>query len=336
MDQTTLATIPRLISQVLAIYDVDAKAVFEKLNIDTSPEHTSTGRVHMEKMTSLWSAAVEATNDNELGLVAASLFQPSYLKGIGLAWMASANLEEGLRRFVKNSQLVNTSMQIELLDKDTELVIQYKTANNPSSKVRVHPCAIQLGIGFFLKMFRLAASKNIPATKVNFTFAINDTNNKYQDYFQCPVYGDSAHNSISFSKSLLNEMLPTHDPELVGFNEMAIDKYLLKMNTAETSSKVSKMITELLPTGCPSEEMIANRLFMSKRTMQRKLSNEQQSYSNLLNDVRFTLAKVYLSTKATSVTEIAYQLGYSSPSTFARAFKRAETISPLEYREAHQ
>jgi len=336
MDQTTLATIPKLIAQVLAVYDVDAKAIFEKVNIDISPENISTDRVQMEKMSYLWEVAVQATNDNEFGLIAASLFQPTYLKGIGLAWMVSANLEEGLRRFVKNSQLVNTSMQIDLIEKGDELLIQYQSPNMPATKVKVHPCAIQLGVGFFLKMFRLAAVKNIPATAVYFTFPINEAQQKYEDYFQCPVYGESSHNGIAFSKTVLNEMLPTHDPELVGFNEMAVDKYLLKMNTAETSKKVSKIITEMLPTGCPSEEMIADKLFMSKRTMQRKLSKEQQSFSTLLNEVRFALAKEYLTTKAISITEIAYQLGYSSPSTFARAFKKHEARSPLEYREAHQ
>ncbi|WDE05449.1 helix-turn-helix domain-containing protein [Thalassomonas viridans] len=33
-----------------------------------------------------------------------------------------------------------------------------------------------------------------------------------------------------------------------------------------------------------------------------------------------------------SMTEIAYQLSYSSPGTFARAFKKQLTLSPQEYR----
>ncbi len=337
MTATTVSTIPKLISQVLAIYEVASEDIFSQagieLNSTTSPEN----RVSMENMTRLWQLAVTATNNEQLGLVAASLFQPAYLKGIGLAWMASANLEEGLRRFVSNSQLVNTAMKIELIDKDDELFIQYQPIqpHQEQLKAKAHPCALQLGIGFFLKMFRLAASKNIPATGVYFTFPIGEEIDIYEEYFQCPVYGESKSNCISFSKSLLNEMLPTHDPELVELNESAINKYLSAMNNGETATKVLKVITELLPVGCPSEEFIAHKLFMSKRTLQRKLHKEGQPYSVLLNTVRLTLAKQHLIMTTMPVTEIAYQLGYSSPSTFARAFKKQLALSPLEYRTAN-
>ena len=71
---------------------------------------------------------------------------------------------------------------------------------------------------------------------------------------------------------------------------------------------------------------------MSQRTLRRKLSIEGVSFSQLLNNLRLALAKQYLSGSAIAVTEIAYQLGYSSPSTFARAFKQQTEISPVEFR----
>ncbi|AAZ27202.1 MULTISPECIES: AraC family transcriptional regulator [Colwellia] len=334
MSQTTLSTIPRLIGQVLSIYDVAPEAIFSAANIDITSDAQT--RVPMENMATLWKLAVEATHNNELGLVAASLFQPVYLKSIGLAWLASENLEEGLKRYIASSQLINTEMQIELTERDgidgEETLIQYQRRLTSSNTIKVHPCAIELGIGFFLKMFRLAAGKNIPATGVYFTFAIEENNKVYEEYFQCPVYGNQAVNGIAFSKALLTETLPTHDVELVEMNEVVINKHLDSMDNGETSSKVIKMINDLLPLGCPTEEVIAYKLHMSKRTLQRKLSVEKQSFLALLTSVRLMLAKEKLANKRVSVTEITYQLGYSSPSTFARAFKKHTQLSPLEYR----
>lgn len=334
MSQTTLATIPRLIGQVLSIYDVEAELVFSAVDIDLSGD--AQNRVAMDKMEKLWTLAVQETQNNELGLVAASLFQPAYLKSIGMAWLASENLEEGLKRFIASSQLINTAMQIELTERDgangEELLIQYQRRLTQDDKIKSHHCAIELGIGFFLKMFRLAAGKNIPATGVYFSFAIEDNNQAYEDYFQCPVYGNQAVNGIAFSKALLTETLPTHDAELVVMNEMVITKHLASMENGETSSKVIKMINELLPLGCPTEEIIAYKLHMSKRTLQRKLSVEKKSFLTLLTSVRLMLAKQKLAIKSSSITEITYQLGYSSPSTFARAFKKHTQLSPLEYR----
>jgi AraC-like DNA-binding protein len=336
MTITTLSTIPKLISQVLAIYDIAPGDFFSQAGIELSSTATVENRVSMDNMATLWQLAVTATKNEQLGLVAASLFQPAYLKGIGLAWMASANLEEGLRRFVNNSQLINTAMKIELIEKGDLLIIQYQPNIPPQEhskqKNKAHPCAIQLGIGFFLKMFRMAASKNIPATAVYFTFPVDDAKEVFEDYFQCPVYGACESNAISFSKALLNELLPTHDSELVELNESAINKYLSAMNSGEVSTKVIKVISELLPVGCPSEEVMADKLFMSKRTLQRKLSKEGQSYSSLLNSVRLTIAKQHLTMTKMPIIEIAYQLGYSSPSTFSRSFKNQLDIPPVEYR----
>ncbi|MCJ8294394.1 MAG: AraC family transcriptional regulator [Colwellia sp.] len=335
MSQTTLATIPRLIAQVLAIYDVEAKTVFTSAGIDISDDSQS--RIPMDKMATLWKLAVQKTKNNELGLVAASLFQPAYLKSIGMAWLASANLEDGLKRFIASSQLINTAIQIELIERDgengKELLIQYQKQLKLADQVKIHHCSIELGIGFFLKMFRLAAGKNIPATGVYFTFAIDESKQAYEDYFQCPVYGNQAVNGISFSKALLTETLPTHDAELVEMNEMVINKHLASMDNGRTSARVIKIINELLPLGCPSEEVIAYKLHMSKRTLQRKLKSEGQSYLPILTSVRIMLAKQFLKINDLSITEIAYQLGYSSPSTFARAFKKQTTLSPAGFKE---
>ena len=57
MSQTTLATIPRLIGQVLSIYDVDAEAVFAAADIDLSAD--TQNRVAMDKMSTLWQLAVQ-------------------------------------------------------------------------------------------------------------------------------------------------------------------------------------------------------------------------------------------------------------------------------------
>ena len=113
----------------------------------------------MSKMNTLWELCVNAAGNRELGLVAASLFQPAYLKGIGLAWMASANLEEGLRRFADNSLLINTAIKLELVEQNDDLMIRYQFKQSAWSKADIHQCAWQLGLGFFLKMFSFGRRK---------------------------------------------------------------------------------------------------------------------------------------------------------------------------------
>jgi len=311
-DNTTLSTIPRLISQVLPIYEIDAASLFQRVGLDLNLLQTTDVRVPMAQMSELWQLASEVTGNEELGLVAASLFQPAYLKGLGLAWMVSENLVEGLKLFIK-----------------------YKRDTPSGQLFNVQPCAIQLGVSFFLKMFRLAAGKSIPATGAYFTFPIVEKLDVYEAYFQCPVYGESDFNGISFSTKLLQELLPTHDSDLLALNKTAVSKYLASLKLGAISERVSEVVSALLTSGCPTEEEIAYRLHMSKRTLQRKLKAEGQSYSTLLASIRFDLAKEFLSTSSMPITDVAYQLGYSSPSTFARAFKQQFGEAPLAYRSRY-
>jgi AraC-like DNA-binding protein len=288
----------------------------------------------MKKMSTLWQLAADATGNPELGLVAASLFQPAYIKGLGLAWMVSENLVEGLKLFIQNSQLVNTALQIELETRDDDIIIKYKRDEFSKDNLNVHPCAQQLGVGFFLRMFRLAAGKPIPATKAYFSLAI-DQPSAYEDYFQCSIEDKSEFSGISFSSKLLTELLPTYDSDLLTLNTLAVENYLATLKQGQHSSRVTKILTKELPSGCPTEEEIAYRMNMSKRTLQRKLKDEGLSYFSLLNTLRSDLAKQYLSHTKHPITEVAYQLGYSSPSSFARAFKQQFGIPPLEYRASH-
>lgn len=330
MPQTTLATVLQLITQVLRVYEIDERELLAHAGLDA--EKISDSRVSMSNVTHLWQLSCEATGNKELGLVAASMFQPTYLKGLGFAWMASKTLADGLRLFVENSKMINTAMQLAVVESGDQLIIQYQPNKDLTSKVTAHPCAIQLGVGLVLKMFRLAAGKSIPVSEVFFAFEIEDSKTAYKKYFQCQVNANSEFNGISFSKALLENQLPTHDAELVELNQAAVHNYIKKMSGGENSVRVMDIVRSELSSGCPTEEMVASKLHMSKRTLQRKLKGEGNSYLQLLNTVRLTLAKEYLSQHTLPITEISYQLGYSSPSTFSRAFKQQVGHSPLKYK----
>ncbi len=73
---------------------------------------------------------------------------------------------------------------------------------------------------------------------------------------------------------------------------------------------------------------------MCLRTLQRKLSEENTSYKELLDETRRELANQYLRQATLSVSEVTYLLGFSEPSNFSRAFKRWTGRTPSEFRAA--
>lgn len=82
----------------------------------------------------------------------------------------------------------------------------------------------------------------------------------------------------------------------------------------------------------PPIELAAEMTGVSKRTLQRYLSSKATSYARLIDQVRFDMALPLLDNGDLSITEIAYQLGYSNVANFSRAFARLTGMSPRSYR----
>ena len=71
----------------------------------------------------------------------------------------------------------------------------------------------------------------------------------------------------------------------------------------------------------------------SVRTLQRRLSKEQTTYSNLVQQCRAEMAGDLLENSDISMAEIAHQLGYGNQGNFTRAFYRWARVSPSEFRK---
>jgi AraC-like DNA-binding protein len=75
---------------------------------------------------------------------------------------------------------------------------------------------------------------------------------------------------------------------------------------------------------------------MSKRSLQRKLLAQGTTYSRVLDETRFEVAKRMLQDPEKSVTEISLLLGYSNASHFSRAFRRIAGVNPRIYRQQYR
>ena len=69
-----------------------------------------------------------------------------------------------------------------------------------------------------------------------------------------------------------------------------------------------------------------------KRTLQRQLRSHNTRYQDLLEEVRFTIAKRYLRESNGSLTALADMLCYSDLSTFSTAFRPYHGVSPRNWR----
>ncbi len=87
-----------------------------------------------------------------------------------------------------------------------------------------------------------------------------------------------------------------------------------------------------LPTGDMTIDTIAGDLKVSRRTLQRRLSERNTNFLQEVQDLRSQMALRFLADRQLGITSIAFLLGYADSSTFSSAFKAWHGCAPSEYR----
>jgi AraC-like DNA-binding protein len=96
---------------------------------------------------------------------------------------------------------------------------------------------------------------------------------------------------------------------------------------------LSKILPVYLCEQYPSIQLAAEISGTSVRTLQRRLKQSDMSYSDLIKNARFERASSLLKNTDEKIIDIAYQIGYSDPAHFSRAFTQATGLGPRKYRQ---
>jgi AraC-like DNA-binding protein len=78
---------------------------------------------------------------------------------------------------------------------------------------------------------------------------------------------------------------------------------------------------------------MARNLGIGPRTLQRKLRAEGRTFTQLLTEARINAAKALLADARLAIGQLSHRLGFSQPSAFHRAFRKAVGMTPRAFRE---
>jgi AraC-like DNA-binding protein len=154
----------------------------------------------------------------------------------------------------------------------------------------------------------------------------------YRTYFGCEVQFDQPAARLYYRKAILT--CPTrvaHRPTYDLLRE-ACDRILEKMKSSIGIAKSVYQIIATTPGHSPSMETVARQLATTARTLHRRLCAEGTSFAEIMDEVRYTFAKEYLSRSELSTEEISERLGFSDAANFRHAFRRWTGSTPARYR----
>lgn len=117
------------------------------------------------------------------------------------------------------------------------------------------------------------------------------------------------------------------------FFEPELKRRLSMMETDDScAARVRSALMELLPSGECTIDDVAKKLGCSKRSLQRKLQEEDTNFQKQLNHTRELLARTYLANTDMTTEDIAFLLGYQESGSFPRAFTVWTGQTVNEYR----
>ncbi len=328
MSKTMLAKTAELAWALLEENGVEPLPVFRAARIDPKLMKDMNARFTQAAVTELWAKVAAAIQTPCFGLQAGHLWHPAYLHALGYAWMSSSSLQTALQRLVRFIHIVNQCSDIILSETEDCLKVQWVT-NNQTPPAWIN----EVRFSVLLAMCRANYGKRLDPVSVSFTHDKPNCAGAYYEYFRAPVYFSAPGNELTLTLKDANKQLSSSNPLMSQVHDQIMVKYLAEIDSDDIVEQVKAAIIDLLPDGRVSDTKIAESLFMSSRTLQRRLQNAGTSFKTILTGVRQGLAMQYIRDSRLTLTELSFQLGFSEMSAFSRAFKQWTGESPRGFRK---
>lgn len=187
---------------------------------------------------------------------------------------------------------------------------------------------------FSIKEFHTLTFQKYNPIKIEYQFPNDTVENEYQRLLNCPIKYGCKKTRIYFKKEHLHEKVITSDFNLLGILvKHANEKVRQLSNQKGFTTMVKDSVVNMIRPQFPTIAQVASNLNVSIRTLQRKLTEENTTFKDILEGLRQEFALNYIKNHELSINEIAYLLSYADASSFIRSFKRWTGKTPSKYRE---
>lgn len=284
------------------------------------------GRISLDDTLAIWRAVEELTADPLFGFHMGLALKPTHFQLVAFTMLSSPTLGDAIEKILKYQRLISDGGSFTVLDVSAEevaLVYQPNADNFSYHQIDVVMVAV-------ISFARWLLGQDIAPKGINFCHAQLGGAEEYQNFFSCPIAFEQEQNSIIFSAHLMQEALPGFDPQLASMHEQMADSQLESLSKPDIIARLQGLMMQ--SEMAISRDRIAEQLGMSGRSLQRKLQEQGSSFQQVYDDYRYKKALTLLQDEQLSLLDISLQLGFSESSTFYRAFKRWQGITPGEYR----
>ena len=314
----------------------DPEALAKQFSLSDAKLSQPEGRISIPRFMRLGFSAIEQIQRPDLGLEMGKRVKIPFLGLAGFLAMSAKDVEAACKVIAHYERLSSTNSrgQSSFYLEDGKGVASFYSIS-PYNEYNYF--VVDSVLSSQHKIIEWLCGKPGAVERVEVEFEQPEYANAYEDCFQCPVLFGQERNALIIKKSALSWPLIHHDKNaFLNLQNICEERLRIATKDRSLSEKVMDEISPLLEGQTPSIEQVADNIGMPPWTLRRKLQEHNTSYQTLLNDTRKGLAESYMKDTDLAIGEIAYLLGFSSPTAFQRAFKRWTDQSPGVFRAEHR
>jgi AraC-like DNA-binding protein len=236
-------------------------------------------------------------------------------------------LRDALEAVMRHIHVHNEALSVDVEQHSNLVVVRLDLTVEGRASLRQ---SIELAVGVTFRVLQIFMGANWQPRLVCFTHAKPPTLSVHKRIFGRAVEFGHQFSGIVCNAADLDVPNPGADPVMARYAQRLLGQSL--DTSSRMSDRVRQLVVLLLPRGLCRVEVVAQHLGVDRRTVARRLADEQTSFSALVNDLRRDLFARYLMDGARSLTDVSVLLGFSASSAFSRWHRQQFGMAPRQLR----
>ncbi len=311
---------------------VDPTPLFRQVGIYYRAGDELMAPVPPTKLRALLEAAAKFMGDPFIGISIGKHFSFEFSGLNALMMISSRNMEQAMRARIKYDTYINNAIYDRIQTTQEHFIHGFRVSTIDNNNIRhIHDLlASQL-----LTVLRTGSGKSLSPVKMRFVHPAPKDRKTYFDHFGTDdIEFDASINSMAYDHATARQPFITANKTLNNLLTRSVKLLLSDDEGNHFTDSVYREVLRLLDSGVPSLEEVASNLYVSTRTLRRRLTNEGVSFQQVKQRAMHKLAIQLLTMTNAPLSDIAFQLGYSESSAFVRAFRTWEGVTPQKYRNS--
>jgi AraC-like DNA-binding protein len=316
------------IPAVLRSLGVDPAGVLAEVGLDLALFDNPDNRISYAARSRLLKHCVDRTGCRHFGLLIGQQGGLGSFGLVGLLVKSSPDVGTALRSLVRNLHLHVRGATVSLEIAGNLAMLGYEVYQ-PQVEATT-----QLGdgaIAMALNIMRELCGPAFRPVEAQFAHRPPEDVAPFRQFFRVPLRFDAERNALVFVADWLNRPLQAADPELRRLLLNQIEALEARHGGAFPDQVRGVLRTALL-TDDASVGRVAALFSMHSRTLSRRLAAHDIGFRQLVDEVRFEIARQMLEDTMMDVIQIAELLDYADASAFTRAFHRWSGTTPAQWR----